>query len=165
MAFFCLFQLLSFAMSIVWVYMLANIIVDSLVLFGMLTGINTAILGLTVLSWGNSVGDAFASMSISKKGFGEMAVTGCVAGPVFNLMLGLGLITVKCNLQLDGGIKFSRKDENGNLTLAIILASILILSTVSWMTVSNKFKMVDWHAKMLLMLYSAVIVLIAWFSM
>ena len=98
MAIFCIFQLVSFVMSIVWVYMLANIIVDSLVLFGMLTGINTAILGLTVLSWGNSVGDAIASMSISKKGFGEMAVTGCVAGPVFNLMLGLGLITVKSNL-------------------------------------------------------------------
>lgn len=97
-------------MSIVWIYMIANVIVDLLILFGMLTGINTAILGLTVLSWGNSVGDAFASMSISKKGFGEMAVTGCVAGPVFNLMLGLGLITVKCNLLLDDGIEFSKSD-------------------------------------------------------
>ena len=90
--------------------MIANVIVDLLILFGMLTGINTAILGLTVLSWGNSVGDAFASMSISRKGFGEMAVTGCVAGPVFNLMLGLGLITVKCNLILDNGIEFSKSD-------------------------------------------------------
>lgn len=151
-------------MSIVWIYMLANIIVDLLVLFGMLTGINTAILGLTVLSWGNSVGDAFASMSISKKGFGEMAITGCVAGPVFNLMLGLGLITVKCNLLLEDGIEFSRQDPAGMLTLSIILASILILSTLSWLTVSNKFKMVDWHAKMLIVLYAAVIALIAFLS-
>ena len=85
-----MFQLASFMMSIVWIYMIANIIVDLLVLFGMLTGTNTAILGLTVLSWGNSVGDAFASISISKKGFGEMAITGCVAVHVFNLMLVLG---------------------------------------------------------------------------
>jgi len=152
-------------MSIVWIYMLANVIVDCLVLFGMLTGINTAILGLTILSWGNSVGDTFASMSISKKGFGEMAITGCVAGPVFNLMLGLGLITVKANLLLPEGIEFSRDDPNGMLTLSIILASILILSTLSWLTVSNKFKMVDWHAKMLLLLYSIVIVLIALLSL
>jgi sodium/potassium/calcium exchanger 6 len=151
-------------MSIVWIYMIANVIVDLLILFGMLTGINTAILGLTVLSWGNSVGDAFASMSISKKGFGEMAVTGCVAGPVFNLMLGLGLITVKCNLLLEDGIEFSKLDPQGMLTLSIILASILILSTLSWLTVSNKFKMVDWHAKMLIMLYAAVIILIACLS-
>lgn len=151
-------------MSIVWIYMLANIIVDILVLCGMLTGINTAILGLTVLSWGNSVGDAFASMSISKKGFGEMAITGCVAGPVFNLMLGLGLITVKCNLILPDGIEFSKTDSTGMLTLSIILASILILSTLSWLIVSNKFKLVDWHAKMLILLYSAVILLIACLS-
>lgn len=50
------------------------------------------------------------------------------------------------------------------LTLSIILASILILSTLSWLTVSNKFKMVDWHAKMLIMLYAAVIILIACLS-
>ena len=161
---FCIFQLLAFIMSIVWIYMLANIIVDILVLCGMLTGINTAILGLTVLSWGNSVGDAFASMSISKKGFGEMAITGCVAGPVFNLMLGLGLITVKCNLILPDGIEFSKTDSTGMLTLSIILASILILSTLSWLIVSNKFKLVDWHAKMLILLYSAVILLIACLS-
>lgn len=161
---FCIFQLLAFIMSIVWIYMLANIIVDILVLCGMLTGINTAILGLTVLSWGNSVGDAFASMSISKKGFGEMAITGCVAGPVFNLMLGLGLITVKCNLILPDGIEFSKTDSTGMLTLSIILASILILSTLSWLIVSNKFKLVDWHAKTLILLYSAVILLIACLS-
>lgn len=151
-------------MSIVWIYMLANIIVDLLVLVGMLTGISTAILGLTILSWGNSVGDAIASMSISKKGFGEMAVTGCVAGPVFNLMLGLGLITVKSNLLLDDGIEFSRQDAAGMLTLSIILASILILSALSWLTVSNRFKMVDWHAKTLIVLYAVVIGLIAFLS-
>jgi Ca2+/Na+ antiporter len=103
-------------------------------------------------------------MSISRKGFGEMAVTGCVAGPVFNLMLGLGLITVKCNLILEDGIEFSKSDPQGMLTLSIILASILILSTLSWLTVSNKFKLQDWHAKMLILLYAAVIILIAFLS-
>jgi len=160
LAVFSIFQVTSFAMSIVWVYMIANIIVDLLVLLGMLTGINVAILGLTVLSWGNSVGDAFASVSISKKGFGEMALTGCIAGPVFNLMLGLGLITVKCNLLLDGGIPFTYDDESGLLTFCIIIASILILSTMVWMTVSNKFKLVNRHANVLILLYAAVIILI-----
>lgn len=109
-AIFALFQLASFLMGMVWIYFLANIIVDLLMLMGMLTGVSVALLGLTVLSWGNSVGDAFASISISKKGFGEMALTGCIAGPVFNLMLGLGLTTVKCNLQQETAIEFSLKD-------------------------------------------------------
>ena len=57
-------------------------------------------LGLTVLSWGNSIGDAFASIAISRKGFGEMAITGCIAGPVFNLLLGLGLTMIRVNMVL-----------------------------------------------------------------
>lgn len=78
--------------------MLANIIVDILTLFDIMSGISIALLGLTLLSWGNSVGDALATISISKKGFGEMAITGCVSGPVFNLMFGMGLTTIRCNL-------------------------------------------------------------------
>jgi sodium/potassium/calcium exchanger 6 len=86
--------------------MLANIIVDVLVMYECITGVSAALLGFTVLSWGNSVGDAIASVAISKKGFGEMAFTGCIAGPVFNLLLGLGLTTVRCNMILSEGIKF-----------------------------------------------------------
>lgn len=85
-------------MSILWIYMLANIIVDVLIVFELISGISAALLGLTVLSWGNSVGDLVASIAISKKGLGEMALTGCIAGPVFNLLLGLGLTTLRCNL-------------------------------------------------------------------
>ncbi len=91
-------------MSMIWIYMLANIIVDILTLFDIITGISVALLGLTILSWGNSVGDAFASISISKKGYGEMAITGCIAGPVFNLMLGLGITTIRANFILKNGI-------------------------------------------------------------
>ena len=94
-------------MSIMWIYMLANIIVDVLVMYECITGVSAALLGFTVLSWGNSVGDAIASVAISKKGFGEMAFTGCIAGPVFNLLLGLGLTTVRCNMILSEGIKFN----------------------------------------------------------
>ena len=93
-------------MSMIWIYMLANIIVDILTLFDIITGVSVALLGLTILSWGNSVGDAFASISISKKGFGEMAITGCIAGPVFNIMLGLGITTIRANLLLKNGIQY-----------------------------------------------------------
>ena len=97
---FWLFQVWSFIMSIMWIYMLSNILVDVLVMYECITGISAALLGLTVLSWGNSVGDAVASFSISKKGLGEMAFTGCIAGPLFNLLLGLGITTMRCNMIL-----------------------------------------------------------------
>jgi sodium/potassium/calcium exchanger 6 len=47
-----------------------------------------------VLAWGNSSGDMMANITIAKKGFAEMAITGCYAGPLFNLLMGLGLSTL-----------------------------------------------------------------------
>ena len=87
--------------------MLANVIVDILSTFEVAFGIDAALLGLTVLSWGNSLGDAFATMAISRRGFGEMAFTGCIAGPVFNVLFGLGITTIRVNAKIKGGIPFS----------------------------------------------------------
>lgn len=48
-------------------------------------------LALTVLAWGNSLGDMSADTAMTKKGFGEMAVTATMAGPIFNILMGQGL--------------------------------------------------------------------------
>ncbi len=82
-------------MSIVWIWFVANILVDVLQLIGYISGIIPAYLGLTLLSLGNSIGDLVADLAISKMGLGELAVTGCIAGPLFNLLLGLGISLVK----------------------------------------------------------------------
>ena len=47
-------------------------------------------MGLTVLAWGNSMGDLSANMTMAKKGLANMAITACFAGPVFNILIGLG---------------------------------------------------------------------------
>ena len=82
-------------MSSVWIWITANTLIDLLKLYGILTGAPPALLGLTVLAWGNSIGDLIANTSIAKKGYAEMAITGCYAAPLFNLLLGLGLSMVK----------------------------------------------------------------------
>ena len=81
-----------------WIYISANFLIDLLQLFGIMTGLPAAFLGLTVLAWGNSIGDLIANVSISKKGYGEMALTGCIAAPLFNLLLGLGVSSLKLNI-------------------------------------------------------------------
>jgi len=107
---FWMFQMWSFIMSMMWIYMLANLIVDIVEIFGIITGVSSILLGLTLLSWGNSVGDVFTSIAISKKGLGEMALTGCLAGPIFNIMLGAGVTTMKCNKVLLDGIIYGNND-------------------------------------------------------
>lgn len=45
------------------------------------------VLGLTVLAWGNSVGDMSTNLAMARKGLANMAMTACYAGPVFNLLV------------------------------------------------------------------------------
>ena len=141
-------------MGMVWIYFFANVIVDLLVLFGIITGVSTSLLGLTVLSWGNSVGDAIASISISKRGLGEMAITGCVAGPVFNLLLGLGLTLLWAHTGAEDGIEFKVVDAQSRATFFIIVASICTLIVLVVLTISNNYIVKKWHAKVLMALYA-----------
>lgn len=50
------FGYLGFTVSVVWIYALANAVVDLLQTIGILFGLSDVILGLTVLAWGNSIG-------------------------------------------------------------------------------------------------------------
>lgn len=93
--FIIIFALFSFVVSLVWIWWVANILVDLLSVFGVILNIKAAFLGITVLAWGNSVGDMMANSAVAKKGFARMAMTGCVAGPLFNLFFGLGISLVK----------------------------------------------------------------------
>ena len=65
--------------------------VDMLGLFGLIFGMEPSYLGITFLAIGNSIADMVANISIAKKGYAKMAITGCFAGPFFNLCIGLGL--------------------------------------------------------------------------
>ncbi len=93
-----LLQFFSFAMSVFWIWSTAQILIDLLKILGLMTGLPPNLLALTVLAWGNSIGDFMANTSIAKKGFAEMALTGCFAAPLFNNVLGLGLSTFKTNV-------------------------------------------------------------------
>lgn len=81
-------------MSITWISFTSDIVVDLLVILGCMLGVPIQILGLTLLAWGNCLGDMSANVTMTKKGFGEMAMTGCMAGPIFNMLIGLGLSTL-----------------------------------------------------------------------
>lgn len=50
-----------------------------------------SIMGLTVLAWGNSMADWSSNVTMARKGLANMAITACFAGPVFNILIGLGL--------------------------------------------------------------------------
>lgn len=86
--------LVSFVMSVFWISTVAGELLNCLAALGALLKLPPALLGLTVLAWGNSVGDLVADVAVAKAGQPAMAMAGCFAGPMFNMLFGLGTALV-----------------------------------------------------------------------
>ncbi|TYZ60569.1 hypothetical protein PybrP1_006526 [[Pythium] brassicae (nom. inval.)] len=81
----------AFVMSVIWIMNIADELLGVLQTLGGLLGISNSVLGVSVLAWGNSIGDLVSNTSIARDGFPTMAFAGCFAGPMFNLLVGIGL--------------------------------------------------------------------------
>uniref|UniRef100_A0A0D9XJY8 Sodium/calcium exchanger membrane region domain-containing protein n=1 Tax=Leersia perrieri TaxID=77586 RepID=A0A0D9XJY8_9ORYZ len=84
----------GFAMSVAWSYAVASELLALLAAAARVTGVGSAALGLTVLAWGNSLGDLVANLAVASRGGAggaQVAVSGCYGGPVFDVLVGLGV--------------------------------------------------------------------------
>jgi len=84
-------SLFGFAVAATWIDVLADQLVSLLQFVGDLVSVPPPALGLTVLAWGNSIGDFSTNIAMAKKGLSNMSMTACFAGPLFNALVGLGL--------------------------------------------------------------------------
>lgn len=83
--------LYGFVLAATWIDTIADTLVGVLNFIGIIMGIPSPVLGLTLLAWGNSMSDLSANLTMARKGLANMAMTACFAGPVFNILVGLGL--------------------------------------------------------------------------
>lgn len=139
----------AFVMSIMWIQFASSEVIDLLQLFGFITTLPEALLALTVVSWGNCLGDMAADVAMTKKGFGELAITGAVAGPIFNILIGIGLAIflgiMKDSSPLTAEIDFSIYDKQGNidnnsiLPLCLLIGQFVVLVLIGFNGILNKF--------------------------
>ncbi|XP_064153765.1 mitochondrial sodium/calcium exchanger protein isoform X3 [Anguilla rostrata] len=92
-----IFSLLGFLVSATWISMAASEVVSLLHTVGVIFSLSNTVLGLTLLAWGNSIGDCFSDITIARQGYPRMAISACFGGIIFNMLFGVGL---GCLLQL-----------------------------------------------------------------
>ncbi|EFX89188.1 hypothetical protein DAPPUDRAFT_310076 [Daphnia pulex] len=86
-----MFSFLAFVVSVIWIDLIANEIMAVLFTFGVVFQLSDAILGLTILAWGNSVGDFAADVSMARQNLPRMGFSACFGAPLLNTLLGLGI--------------------------------------------------------------------------
>ncbi|TRY66936.1 hypothetical protein TCAL_07651 [Tigriopus californicus] len=144
----------GFGVSVIWIYLIANEIVSLLKTVGVLFGLSDAILGLTVLAWGNSIGDLITNTSMAKQGYPRMGYSACFGGPLFNLLLGIGIPFTKALIQ-NGNRPISLEFNPMVMVLSASLGVALLTSFV--MMPLSKFRASRTHGFVLIGLYLALL--------
>ncbi|KAI0985139.1 hypothetical protein GJ496_001111 [Pomphorhynchus laevis] len=88
--YFKLYAFIAFFVSIIWVYFIAGEIVNVLTALGIVMNLSNTLMGLSFLAFGNSIADLTADVILAKRGMQNAAVSACFAGPIFNLLIGVG---------------------------------------------------------------------------
>ncbi|XP_024597226.1 mitochondrial sodium/calcium exchanger protein isoform X3 [Neophocaena asiaeorientalis asiaeorientalis] len=95
-----LFAFLGFLTSALWINAAATEVVNILRSLGVVFRLSNTVLGLTLLAWGNSIGDVFSDLTLARQGYPRMAFSACFGGLIFNILVGVGL---GCLLQISRG--------------------------------------------------------------
>ncbi|XP_069475336.1 mitochondrial sodium/calcium exchanger protein isoform X2 [Ambystoma mexicanum] len=120
----CIFSFLGFLVSALWINAAATEAVNLLRTFGVIFKLSNTVLGLTLLAWGNSIGDFFSDLTMARQGYPRMAISACFGGIIFNVLVGVGL---GCLLQMSREKTVLALHHEG---LTWILAGALGLSLV-----------------------------------
>ena len=156
------FVFISLIVAVMWVRVVADLVIDLLVLLKVASGLHTNFIGLTVLAWGNSASDFFVDGAIARKGHGVMAVSGILSGQFFNLQIGFGMLllfnTGKVNLSLYG------RDVDSWVNFILITFSLMSLVGTLIYGAMRKFRMKNEYAIIIILYYVLFCVIVSFVS-
>nr|CAB3266345.1 sodium/potassium/calcium exchanger 6, mitochondrial [Phallusia mammillata] len=144
------FAYTGFVVAIILTYTIANEIVNLIQTFGTMLNLTNVIMGLTFLAWGNSIGDVIADVTLARQGYPRMSMSACYGGPLFNLLIGLGLPCTVHILRTNKPIlvKFTHLE-------AVICGGLLFSLCTSFVLIPiRKFRITPSYGYLLLLIYA-----------
>ncbi|XP_047447686.1 mitochondrial sodium/calcium exchanger protein [Mugil cephalus] len=125
------FALLGFVVSAVLISAAASEVVSLLHMLGVVLSLSNTVLGLTLLAWGNSIGDCFSDITIARQGYPRMAISACFGGIIFNMLFGVGLGCVTQMVKTQSAVQFESQGLltwilAGSLGLSLVLSFVIV---------------------------------------
>ena len=120
---------LTLILSLIWIWFTANLLISLLMAISTIININKYFLGMTILTYGNSISDLMLNLSLVNLGYSEMALSGSISGPLFNLLIGLGIPLIKLNIK-SGNINieiFNKDNLIGIICLFLLIGNLITL--------------------------------------
>uniref|UniRef100_A0A3B4GMW9 Solute carrier family 8 member B1 n=1 Tax=Pundamilia nyererei TaxID=303518 RepID=A0A3B4GMW9_9CICH len=125
------FALLGFVVSAVLISAAASEVVSLLHMLGVVLRLSNTVLGLTLLAWGNSIGDCFSDITMARQGYPRMAISACFGGIIFNMLFGVGLGCLVQMLQTHADVQVEPEGLltwilAGSLGLSLVLSFVIV---------------------------------------
>lgn len=81
--------------------------------------------------------DAVANVTVAKFGYPQMAIGAALGGPIFNLLIGVGVAMTVNTLVESDPFPFP---GNGHITLSVIFVTVLLVMNIGFI-VANKWRL------------------------
>jgi len=122
-----IFVALGVLTSALWIDVIADELVSCLSTLGKLFNVSEAIMGLTVMAWGNSLSDLVTDVLVAKKGLSAMATSAIYSSPITHVLMGLGLSFLIKTTNLKGTLYLEMNGKTPDLTNTLWLNLMFLL--------------------------------------
>ncbi|XP_073971678.1 mitochondrial sodium/calcium exchanger protein-like isoform X1 [Rhodnius prolixus] len=116
---------IGFPIAIVVVNFACQTVVLVLESLGTRFGVSYSTLGMTLLAWGNSLGDLVSNTTLAKNGMPKMALAACFGSPLFTCIFGAGIASLASLISSSETIARVHLGLTGSLVSYFVFASLI----------------------------------------
>ena len=144
----------GFCACILWIFLASKELVTLIAAIGSFLNVDDAIMGSTILAWGNSFGDLVSIFALSRNGHLETAVTACFCGPVQNVLLTLAVaLSISLFRSKNAAVAIKPELVHTSLFLAWSLCVALVVTMFSLTPTMFRYRLPRWLGFILMASY------------